>query len=1006
MKLRPSYLVWLAALSLTWGLAARAATGLAGDHPKAVSAGRVFDRLVAAVGDARTPPTLRLVPETRGGNLQIAWYSAQAHTVFLEERVYDLCVTQGADSLAALAVLLGHELAHFYGNHDWAGDFGNGFADLQVGRQMRDAHRQRGLQYETEADVFGGYYGYAAGFNTLGVAPKLLDDIYRTFALSDDLPGYPGLNERQGIARRSQEKLAELVPVFDAARHLLVIGEYEMAAAAFDWLARDFPSREILNNAGVAFALGALAAMPAGQVVYAMPFELDARTRLRQAHAGQRGQSGATESVQKLLEQARQHFDSARRRDPDYVPALVNLAAVDYLEGRLHAALGQVTEALSKATADDDGRSRAAALLVRGLCRVDSDSLRAAADFRAALIGAPELAQRNLEILSGDRGQQVMTAQPGVREPTVGPGSESHDAILAQPRVIELTGVQLREGGTPLILYRDLGDRHGYVVDTGERSLILLATAPGYAGVTARGITIGASSAALSELYGEPQRVISGVVATDMVYDDAGMVFRLDDTNHVVGWLRFHAVTEVIDEPQRVPGADFGPRVALVIGNDSYAEAPLRNAVNDAVAMTRTLRAAGFEVIQEVDADRRSMADAIRRFGERLSRRGGIGLFYYAGHGVQVGGANYLIPVGSNIGQANEVADESIAVDRILQKMASAGNDANILFLDACRNNPYAGSRSGGTGLAPLNAQGSFVAYATQPGKVAADAGTSEHGVFTGALLRHLLRPGQSITQLAYAVRKDVGEATAGAQFPLVENGLSAEFYFVPEGATAGDFGYAVASAGAATAPLADDMVEVPDFGFRIDRCEVTNAAFAGFLNDRGNRLEDGVLWLDEEDADVLIEVRDGTYAARTGFTDHPVIEVTWYGARAFCAWRGSVLPTAQQWEQAAWGPAGSNDAAIGNFQSNDGAGGTTPVGRFPAGAGPYGTLDMAGNVWEWVDDADGTRRLILGGSWYNAAIPRQRDWLDAAQPNEFTGFRCATPSVQSPSVISARDSH
>jgi len=523
-----------------------AAPGLDEAHPKVVVTTRVYDRLIAAVGDARTPPALRLLPRAGTGGVQIAWYSPQAHTIFLEERAYDLCVRQGADSLASLAVLLGHELAHFYGNHDWAGDFGNGFADLQVGRQLRESHRRRGSEYETEADVFGGYYGYTAGFNTLGVAPRLLGEIYRVFDLGDEMTGYPGLAERQDIARRSQMRLEQLVPVFDAAGHLLVIGEYELAAAAFDWLARDFPSREILNDAGVAFALEALEAMPAGQVRFALPFELDSRTRLRQGHLGQRGQVGTLDHVQGLLRRARDRFDSAWRRDGLYVPALVNLAALDWMEGREHAAFARVTRALALATSADDVRSRAGALIVRGLCRADADSLRAAADFRAALAGAPELARGNLEILAGDRPPAPTSEATGPREIPVGPGSEVYDTILSQPRAIELTGAVLAGGGTPLILYRDLGDRLGFIIDTGERTLVLVATTPGFAGVTARGLALGAAAEDVRQRYGEPTPRVGGGEGVHWLYRRAGSAFRLDTSGRVTAWLRFHTETGAV----------------------------------------------------------------------------------------------------------------------------------------------------------------------------------------------------------------------------------------------------------------------------------------------------------------------------------------------------------------------------------------------------------------------------------------------------------------------------
>lgn len=941
---------------------------------KQAVAEQVYADLVAAVGDARTAPALRL---TSGGNrgVQVAWFSPREHVIYLEERTYDVCANQGADSLAALAVLLGHELAHFYHNHDWIGDFGNGFADLAVGRQLRQEHRERGPEYETVADLFGGFYGYVAGYNTLGVAPGLLDDMYASFELDEAMPGYPVLPERREIARRSQEQLRELIPVFDAAHHLLVLGEPQLAAGMFDWLARDFPSREILNNTGVASALAALELAPSASP-WVLPFELDADTRLRQAALGQRAISDSAR-YQHWLQRAKERFISASSRDPQYVTARINLAAVQWLQGDSMGAQAGAADALAAARDAGDPLALADALLVRGICQAADDTAAAASDFRHASSARPELARRNLAALQGEGPVRAAGSPTGPREQPIGPGSAVYKQIFQAPTIVELSGAN-PDGGDLLLLWRDIGESRGYVIDTGGTTRILLETRTDPGATTAGGVAIGSDASGLVDSYGAATRLVAGTRATWHVFPASRIAFAVTDGG-VSAWLRYHTDEAVVEAPPPSASA-FGPRVALVIGNQDYADSPLRRPAADAQAMGAALRAAGFEVIARIDADRSSMAQAIRGFGERLVAVGGVGLFYYAGHGVQVGGVNYLIPVGADIQRADEVADEAISIERVLAKMESAGNDVNILLLDACRNNPYSGARSGGTGLAPLNVQGTFVAYATQPGKVAADGGAGEHSLFTGSLLRHLHVPGQSVTELAYAVRNEVSQATRGAQFPMVENGLTGKFYFVPEGSRASDLGYAripPTNRGA-------DMVDVG--GWRLDRTEVSNRAFAQFLNARGNVEEDGVPWIDLLDDDAQIEEQEGRFAPREGYEEHPVVEVSWHAARRYCEWRGASLPTGEQWRSAA-----EVAGRTGNFQGgDDGFEGSAPVGIVAAQTS--GPVDMAGNVWEWVDDADGTRRLVLGGSWFND--PAWADsllWLDAAHPNEMTGFRCAS---------------
>ena len=163
--------------------------------------------------------------------------------------------------------------------------------------------------------------------------------------------------------------------------------------------------------------------------------------------------------------------------------------------------------------------------------------------------------------------------------------------------------------------------------------------------------------------------------------------------------------------------ADSRARVALVIGNSKYAESPLKNPVNDARAMARTLRKLGFEVEEKTDLGYIAMNKAVEGFGKKL-KPGGVGLFYYAGHGIQVGGANYLVPVDADIEDENEVRFKAVDAGLVLAKMEQSRGDVNLVVLDACRNNPLARSfRSAGRGLANMDApSGSIIAYATSPG--------------------------------------------------------------------------------------------------------------------------------------------------------------------------------------------------------------------------------------------------------------------------------------------------
>ena len=221
-------------------------------------------------------------------------------------------------------------------------------------------------------------------------------------------------------------------------------------------------------------------------------------------------------------------------------------------------------------------------------------------------------------------------------------------------------------------------------------------------------------------------------------------------------------------------------RIALVMGNSGYQTLPrLRNPVNDARLMTKTLQASGFVVITVLDADQKTMKRAMLRFTRRLRKTGASGLFYYAGHGVQVAGENYLIPLGIDLQDESEVEIEAINVNAFVATMENTQNPINIVILDACRNNPFPGStRSTSRGLARVSApRGTFVAYSTAPGQVAQD-GDGANSPYTTALAAAMSRPGLSIEQVFKRARIDVLKATDDAQIPWENSSITGDFFF------------------------------------------------------------------------------------------------------------------------------------------------------------------------------------------------------------------------------------
>ncbi len=229
---------------------------------------------------------------------------------------------------------------------------------------------------------------------------------------------------------------------------------------------------------------------------------------------------------------------------------------------------------------------------------------------------------------------------------------------------------------------------------------------------------------------------------------------------------------------------DAGPRVALVIGNAGYRTTPLKNPLSDARAVADALGKLGFKVIDLQNATQKQMFDAVRQFGDAL--QGGVGLFYYAGHGVQVKGRNFLIPVDALIEREDEVPYKAFDVGLVLEKMEAAKNPLNIVILDACRNNPFArASRATITGLAQMDAPtGSIVAFATAPGAEAAD-GSGSNGLYTGHLLRNMATPGLKVEDVFKRTRVAVKQDSSGRQIPWESTSLEGDFYFTPAGGAA-----------------------------------------------------------------------------------------------------------------------------------------------------------------------------------------------------------------------------
>lgn len=356
--------------------------------------------------------------------------------------------------------------------------------------------------------------------------------------------------------------------------------------------------------------------------------------------------------------------------------------------------------------------------------------------------------------------------------------------------------------------------------------------------------------------------------------------------------------------------AQMQSRIALVIGNGAYADAPLRNPANDAKDIAAKLRDLGFQVIERLDADRQTMRLALREFEQQLRQQRGVGLFYYAGHGVQIKGQNYLIPVGVDIRQEFEIPDEGVDADAVLRAMESADNGLNIVILDACRNNPFARSL-GSRGLARMDGPaGTFIAYATAPGAISLDGSAGRNSPYTRSLLAAMSIPGLGLEQIFKQVLVAVEQETGGRQIPWVASSLRGDFYFIPPTPAqpptlpatpapasapiapvqpspdprTGEPTPATRHSSRPIAPLEPEIAVVPNAEFAISRQPISLNAYGRFAEAAGQAAP---------------PTPPGTGS------DSPA-RVTWKEAIDYAAWLSRQtgdryrLPTEAEWEQAA----------------------------------------------------------------------------------------------------------
>lgn len=237
-----------------------------------------------------------------------------------------------------------------------------------------------------------------------------------------------------------------------------------------------------------------------------------------------------------------------------------------------------------------------------------------------------------------------------------------------------------------------------------------------------------------------------------------------------------------------VPASAAEKRLALVVGNARYPSAPLNNPENDAHVVASTLRRLGFEVNEQVNLGVKDFRRVLREYAKRVQESEGTALFFYAGHGVQIDGRNYLLPVDINVRDEYEIKDEAVDIEELfVSRLERARAQSRLVILDACRDNPFGGKtrglRSVGTGLVEMGARGALIAYSSAPGATAEDGPPGTNSVFTRHMVKEMLVEGLEVEQMFKNVRVKVLRDTNQRQIPWVNSSMITNFSFNPRAA-------------------------------------------------------------------------------------------------------------------------------------------------------------------------------------------------------------------------------
>ena len=462
---------------------------------------KVYYNISAAMGFTADPPDLKLIPQDNG---MVAYINYDLNAICIEQHALDLCLSMEGKQEAAIALLLGHELAHFYFKHEFGSKFAASYSWKSIS-QFDTTFKLINTMHEEQADSMGGVFSFLAGYNTSGIADALLPLIYSSYHFPDSLDGYPVLSKRIETSKNNDKILGRFIKVFETANFMLLTHHYEDAQNLYEFLIRQgFNSREIYNNLGLAYVFDMLLNTDMS-IKYKYPLEIDMETR----------SFNSKNIFEDRLDLAIKRFEQAIKFDPAYHTAYLNLACTYSLLNKLKDAdfyLEKALDVCRKNKADSSGIY----ILSGILSDQKADKKMARKYLGSSFLAANPIAQFDLNVINNkaQAEQSDLSSQPARQTK-----NETIDGINIYETLTKISVQTVRAGDLNIKYQANPGSILYYFQSkSSSRTIIFLKTDDTYSGTTLMGNKKGENRSIIEKNYGKPNSVLLSRNGIIMVY--------------------------------------------------------------------------------------------------------------------------------------------------------------------------------------------------------------------------------------------------------------------------------------------------------------------------------------------------------------------------------------------------------------------------------------------------------------------------------------------------------